>query len=71
MVPAASTPMSRMDTSASASAARTDAEPRPTTSVSGHLPNFVIEIPRTQTSSPLTGGLLLSCRALSCRAWRR
>src|SRR6478752_1366139 len=50
--PAARTPMSRIDTPPSASAAIAASDARSTVSLSGCLPNLVIWIPRIQTSSP-------------------
>ena len=52
--PAASTPMSFMLTPASARAFIEASEARSIVSLSGCLPNFVIEIPRIQTSSAMT-----------------
>ena len=49
--PAARTPMSRMLTPASVSAAMTASAPRSTMSLSECFPNFVIAIPRIQMSS--------------------
>src|SRR6478609_3040795 len=51
-LPAASTPMSRIDTPPSANAAIAASDARSTVSLSGCMPNFVIWIPRIQTSSP-------------------
>src|ERR1700712_3212937 len=54
--PAASTPMSRIDTPASFNAARAASEARSTMSLSACLPNFVIVIPRIQTGSAFVIG---------------
>src|SRR4029453_9001771 len=50
-LPAASTCISRIDTPPSASARRAASAARSTVSLSGCLPNLVIEMPRIHTSS--------------------
>src|SRR5215471_5694227 len=53
-LPAASTPMSFMDTPASASAAWAASEARSIVSLSGCFPNLVMWMPRIQTSSAMS-----------------
>src|SRR5258706_1559213 len=57
-LPAAITPMSFIDTPPSASAPSVASVARPSTSLSWCLPNWVILMPRIQTSSRAMGGFL-------------
>src|SRR4030095_14019772 len=57
-LPAASTPMSFMVTPPSARAPRAASDARSIVSLSGCLPNLVIVMPRIQTSSAMSVGLL-------------
>src|SRR5882724_12017344 len=61
-LPAASTPMSFIFTPASASAPSVASAARSTTSLSGCFPNFVILMPRIQTSLVLTARSLVGDR---------
>src|SRR5690606_10866274 len=58
-LPAASTPMSRIVTPASARAASAASDARSTASLSGCLPNLVMVIPRIQMSSAMVGPSVL------------